>query len=214
VPTLAWQIWRFAKFLSISLPLSRNLTPSLYHTIFYVNESRRWQTFSLFALSELVYSLFALSELVCTKNVFYPILLFPLLSHPKLLPLWSVTDGRTNFNTPRYQSSFFFHWARGALSTRRRNSTGLGEGRKPGVFMNPRVTHKYSFLAWRERIESTHKKNTTLEPNYNQLFLNVGRGFSWMSIVSIPTVENKTKVFQRERYQRVFNESRSFTWIT
>jgi hypothetical protein len=33
--------------------------------------------------------------------VFYPILLFPLLSHPKLLPLWSVTDGqhhgRVNF---------------------------------------------------------------------------------------------------------------------
>ncbi len=46
---------------------------------------RRWQTFSLFALS----------ELVCTKNVFYPILLFPLLSHPKLLPLWSVTDRST-----------------------------------------------------------------------------------------------------------------------
>jgi hypothetical protein len=48
--------------------------------------------FLSFCLSELVYSLFALSELVCTKNVFCPILLFPLLSHPKLLPLWSVTD--------------------------------------------------------------------------------------------------------------------------
>ena len=66
---------------------------------------RRWQTFSLFALS----------ELVCTKNVFYPILLFPLLSHPKLLPLWSVPDGQRNLNTPCYLSSFFFHWARGAL---------------------------------------------------------------------------------------------------
>jgi hypothetical protein len=31
------------------------------------------------------------------------------------------------------------------------------EGRKPGVFMNPRVTHMYCFLAWKERIESTHK---------------------------------------------------------
>jgi len=30
------------------------------------------------------------------QNVFYPILLFPLLSHPKLLPLWSVTDGQTD----------------------------------------------------------------------------------------------------------------------
>ena len=66
----------------------------LYCTISYVNESRRWQTFSLFALSELVYSLFSLSELVYTKKVFYPIFLFPLLSHPKLLPLWSVTDGQ------------------------------------------------------------------------------------------------------------------------
>ena len=39
-----------------------------------------------------------------TVNVFYPILSFPLLSHPKLLPLWSVTDrqkdGRTTFFTP------------------------------------------------------------------------------------------------------------------
>ena len=42
-------------------------------------------------------------------------LLFPLLSHPKLLPLWSITDrrmdgrtdGRTTFFTPCYLSSFF-----------------------------------------------------------------------------------------------------------
>jgi hypothetical protein len=66
---------------------------------------RRWQTFSLFALS----------ELVCTKNAFYPILLFPLLSHPKLLPFWSVTDGQRKFFTPCSLSSFFPHWARGAL---------------------------------------------------------------------------------------------------
>ncbi len=43
-------------------------------------------------------------------------------------------------------------------------------------------------------------------------------GFSWMLIVWIPTVKNVTKVwcefFHRESYQRVFNESRSFTWIT
>ena len=77
---------------------------------------RRWQTFSLFALS----------ELVCTKNVFYPILLFPLLSHPKLIPFWSVTDRQRNLNTPCYLSSFFFPLsARGP--TRRRNSTGLAE---------------------------------------------------------------------------------------
>jgi len=56
----------------------------------------------------------------------YPILLFPLLSYPKLLPFWSVTDGRTTFFTPLYLSSFFFPLsARGP--TRRRNSTGLAE---------------------------------------------------------------------------------------
>jgi hypothetical protein len=71
------------------------------------------------------FSLFALSELVCTKNVFYPILLIPLLSHPELLPLWSVPDGRTTFFTPCYLSSFFSLSVRGP--TRRRNSTGLAE---------------------------------------------------------------------------------------
>ncbi len=119
VPTLrsgkVWQIWCFAMFLSILLPLSWNLTPSL-RTTSYVHESRRWQTFSHFALS----------ELVCTKNVFYPILLFPLLSHPKLLPFWSVTDRQTDFNTHFTLTSFFFPLsARGP--TRRRNSTGLAE---------------------------------------------------------------------------------------
>jgi len=75
----------------------------------WILPSAAWQTFSLFALS----------ELVCTKHVFYPILLFPLLSHPKLLPLWSIkdrqTEGRTTFFTPLYLTSFFFHWAPGAL---------------------------------------------------------------------------------------------------
>jgi hypothetical protein len=52
-----------------------------------------------------------LLELVCTKNVFYPILLFPLLSHPNpnLLPLWSVTDRRTdNILHPLFPKFFFF----------------------------------------------------------------------------------------------------------
>jgi len=68
---------------------------------------------------------FALSELVCTKKVFYPILLFPLLSYPKLLPLWSITDRRTTFFTPCSISYFFPLSVRGP--TRRRNSTGLAE---------------------------------------------------------------------------------------
>jgi hypothetical protein len=74
---------------------------------------RRWQTFSLVALSELVY----------TKNVLYPILLFPLLCHPKLLPLWSVPDKSQHIFIPYF---FFFPLsARGP--TRRRNSTGLAK---------------------------------------------------------------------------------------
>ena len=93
-----WQIWCFSMFFSILLPLSRNLTPSL-RTTSYVHESRRWQTFSLFALS----------ELVCTKNIFYPILLLPLLSHPKLIPFWSVPDGQKDrFLHPLLPKFFFF----------------------------------------------------------------------------------------------------------
>jgi hypothetical protein len=35
---------------------------------------------------------------------------------------------------------------------------GVREGRKPGAFMlSPSYPHMYCFLAWRERIESTHK---------------------------------------------------------
>ncbi len=116
MPTLrsgkVWQTWYFAIFLSISLPLSRNLTLSLsYHIV--RNESRRWQTFSLFALSDLVYSFFSLSELVCTKNVFYPVLLFPtyLPQADSLLERYGWTD----FNTSFTLTSFFFHWVRGAL---------------------------------------------------------------------------------------------------
>ena len=66
----------------------------------------RWQTFSLFALS----------ELVCTKKVPYPIH-YSLLIYPKLILLWSVpdrrTDWQTRFFTPCSLILFFFHWARG-----------------------------------------------------------------------------------------------------
>ncbi len=121
VPTLrsgkVWQIWCFSMFLSILPPLSRNLTPSLRTTL-YVHESRRWQTVSLFELS----------ELVCTKNVFYPILLFPIFSTQASSPLersgW--TDRGTDFFTPCYLSSFFSPLSAWG-PTRRRNSTGQAE---------------------------------------------------------------------------------------
>ncbi len=110
------QILCFTMFLSILLPLSRNLTPSLRTTL-YIHELRRWQTFSLFALS----------ELVCTKNVIYPILWFLLLIYSKLLPLWSITDRQTDRenSSPPVTQVFFSLSTWGP--TCRCNSTGLAE---------------------------------------------------------------------------------------
>ena len=90
VPTLptgkVWQIWWFSMFLSILLPLSQKLTPSLCTTS-YVHESRRWQTFSLFALS----------ELVCTKNVFTLFYYSLYFLTPSFFPFKpSQTDRRTD----------------------------------------------------------------------------------------------------------------------
>ncbi len=81
---------------------------------------RRWQTFSLFALS----------ELVCTKKVFY---------HTLSPTYWPQADSHLECSRqtdkilhpcPCSLSNFFFHWSHGALPTiptRRRNSTGLAE---------------------------------------------------------------------------------------
>jgi hypothetical protein len=49
------------------------------------------------------------------------------------------------------------------------------EGRKPGVFMNPRVIPTGIAFWPGEKELNQHIKHTTLEPNYNQLFLNLGR---------------------------------------
>ena len=99
-----WQIWCFAKFLSILLPLSRNLTSSL-RTTSYVQESRRWQTFSLFALS----------ELVCTNNYFTLFCYSLYFLTPSFFPFWAFrTDGQIS-TPPDTLLLFFFHWARGAL---------------------------------------------------------------------------------------------------
>ena len=74
---------------------------------------RRWQTFSLFALL----------ELVCSKNVFHPILLFPTNLPQASSPLECY--GRTTFFTPCSQVLFFSLAARGP--TCRRNSIGLAK---------------------------------------------------------------------------------------
>ncbi len=62
---------------------------------------QRWQTFSLFALL----------ELVCTKKLPYPIH-YSLLIYPKLILFWSVTDRQTDGRTdkilhPLFPNSFF-----------------------------------------------------------------------------------------------------------
>ena len=72
---------------------------------------QRWQTFSLFALS----------ELVCSKNVFHPILLFPTYLPQASSPLEHY--GQTTFFTPCSQVLFFSLGARGP--TYRCNSTEL-----------------------------------------------------------------------------------------
>ena len=101
VPTLrsgkVWQIWCFAMFLSILLPLSRNLIPSL-RTTSYVHESRRWQTFSLFALT----------ELVCTKKIFYPILLFSTFSPQASSPLERYRQKDGQHSSPPVTKVLFF----------------------------------------------------------------------------------------------------------
>jgi hypothetical protein len=120
------------------LPSAAKAFPaSVTKKIVMSRKMRRWQSLShlpsnhsssicRYQCKGETFSLFALSELDCTKNIFYPILLLPLLSHPKLIPFWSVPDGQTNFNTPCSLSSFFFPLStRGP--TRRRNSTGLAE---------------------------------------------------------------------------------------
>jgi hypothetical protein len=45
-----------------------------------------------------------------------------------------------------------------------------GEGRKPGVFMNPRVTHTcIVFWPAGEKELNLHIKHTTLEPKYQSV---------------------------------------------
>ena len=51
----------------------------------------------------------------------------------------------------------------------------LREGRKPGALMNPRVIPTCIAFWPGEKELNLHIKHTTLEPNYNQLFLNLGR---------------------------------------
>ncbi len=91
------------------------------------------------------------------------------------------------------------------------------EGRKPGVFMNPRVipTCIAFWSGWRERMESCTEK--TLRWNTIAIgdFLNLGgvshecRQYQFLCYVNV--TKGCRNFFQRESHHRVFRDSRSFT---
>ncbi len=131
VPTLrsgkVWQIWRFAMFLSISLPLSRNLTPSLSYQIVRerIAKVTDFLSFCLFGISIFPFCTIGISMY---QKRFWPYIIIPYFLTPSFFPFGALqTDGQRNLNTPPcYLSSFFFPLsARGP--SRRRNSTGLAE---------------------------------------------------------------------------------------
>jgi hypothetical protein len=110
-------------FLSISLPLSRNLTPSLSYRIVCKRIAK---------VTDFLY--------FCPFGIsIFPFLTIGISMHQKcILPYFIITStfspqaysllkcsGQTTFFTPCYRSSFFSLSAQGP--TRRRNSTGLAE---------------------------------------------------------------------------------------
>ena len=115
-------------FLSISLPLSRNLTPSLSYQIVRkrIAKVTDFLSFCPFGISTFPFCTIGISiyqkrilPYFIVPSTFSPQASSPLSHHRR-------TDRRTDFNTPCYLSSFFFPLsARGP--TRRRNSTGLAE---------------------------------------------------------------------------------------
>ncbi len=127
MPTLrsskVWQIWHFAMFLS--LLLSRNLTPSLSYHIVHVNESQRWQTFSLFALSELIFPFFTIGISMYQNNM-VPYFIITSTFSPQAYSLLERHRRTDRFQHPLLPKFFFFPLStRGP--TRRRTSTGLAE---------------------------------------------------------------------------------------
>ena len=114
-------------FLSISLPLSRNLTPSLLYQIIVrkrIAKVTDFLSFCPFGIS--IFPFLTIGISMYQKRIL-PYFIIPYFLTPSFFPFGALrTDRRTDFNTPCYLSSFFFPLrARGP--TRRRNSTGLAE---------------------------------------------------------------------------------------
>ncbi len=113
-------------FLSISLPLSRNLTPSLSHHIVRkrIAKVTDFLSFCPFGISIFPLLTIAIGISMC-QNRILPYFVIPCTFSPQASSPLS-HHGQTDFNTPCSLSSFFFPLsARGP--TRRRNSTGLVE---------------------------------------------------------------------------------------
>ena len=122
MPTLrsgkVWQIWRFTMFLSISLPLSQNLTPSL---LYHILRTRITKVTNFLPFCTIGISMY--------QKCILPYFVIPSTSSPQADTPFEhsgQTDRRTDFFTPCYVSSFFSPLStRGP--TRRRNSTGLAK---------------------------------------------------------------------------------------
>ena len=113
-------------FLSISLPLSRNLTPSLSYQIVRERIAKVTDFLSFCPFGICIFPFCTIGISMYQKRIL-PYIIIPYFLTPSFFPFKpSQTDRQRNLNTPCYLSSFFFPLsARGP--TRRRNSTGLAE---------------------------------------------------------------------------------------
>jgi len=102
-----WQIWRFAIFRSISLPLSRNLTPSLSYHIVRKRIAKVTDFFSFcpFRISKFPFLTIGIS-MYQKRILYFTLFYYSLLIYPKLILFWSVTDGQ--ISTPLSPLLLFF----------------------------------------------------------------------------------------------------------
>ncbi len=112
-------------FLSISVPLSRNLTPSLsYHIVRKrIAKVTDFLSFCPFGIS--IFPFLTIGISMYQKRIL-PYFIIPSTFSPQASsPLERY--GQRNFNTPRYLSFLFFFPLSARGPTRRCNSTGLAE---------------------------------------------------------------------------------------
>jgi hypothetical protein len=121
-------------FLSISLPLSRNLTPSLFSLSYHIVRKRIAKVTDFLSFCPFGISIFPF----CTIGIsmyqkrILPYFIIPYLITPSFFPFKpSQTDRQKDRRTDKFQHpllpKFFFFSTERAGPTRRRNSTGLAE---------------------------------------------------------------------------------------